>query len=80
MRSDGPKEGVRALHTPSHPTPMLHRGSPGVGYSRHDLVEVREILLRGMQVQHGAGVPAQLPIPGDAAGLRGCKRRVTVLG
>lgn len=65
---------------PVPPSMMLCHGSPGVGYSRHDLVEVGEILLRGMQVQHGAGVPAQLPVPGDAAGLRGCKRRVTCPG
>lgn len=62
------------------PPPMLYRGSPGVGYSRHDLVEVREILLRGVQVQHGAGMLAQLPIPGNAASLQGCKRRVRCPG
>lgn len=55
---------------------MLHHGSLGVGYSHYDLVEVREILLRGMQVQHGAGMPAKLPIPGNAASLQGCKGRV----
>lgn len=55
-------------------TPQVqHWGSLGVGYSRHVLVEVGEVLLRGVQVQHGAGVAAQLPVPGGAAGLPGGK-------
>jgi len=65
----------RRLSGPLTPPPMLHHGSPGMGYSRHDLMEVREVLLRGVQVQHGAGMPAQLPVPGDAAGLRRCEKR-----
>lgn len=47
-------------------------GEMEMEYSRHDLVEVREILLCGMQVQHSAGMWAQLPVPGGAAGLPGC--------
>lgn len=50
-----------------------------MGYSRHVLVEVREVLLCGVQVQHRAGMAAQLPIPGGAAGLPGGKRGECVL-
>lgn len=70
----------KVLEPVTPPSMMLRHGSPGMGYSRHDLVEVGEILLRGVQVEHGAGMPAQLPVPGDAAGLQGCKRKVTCPG
>lgn len=54
---------------------MLHWGALGVGYSRHVLVEVRQVLLCGVQVQHSAGVAAQLPVPGGAASLPGGEGR-----
>ena len=40
------------------------------GHSRQGLVEVRQVLLRGVEEEDGGRLGAQQPIPGGAAGLR----------
>lgn len=39
-------------------------------YSRHGLVEVRQVLLSGMEKEDGGTLGTQRCIPGGAAGLR----------
>lgn len=50
-------------------TALGHSGSEG--HSRHGLVEVGQVLLRGVEEEDGGSLGAQQPIPGGAARLRG---------
>lgn len=45
-------------------------------HSRHGLVEVRQVLLRGVEKQDGGSLGTQQPIPGGTARLRDRQRGV----